>query len=135
MHPEVDAARFRRLAMEFGVPAIRLHDTRHTSVSLKRTQGWPDHLVAAWHGRDEAVMRATYTHSYLADLRPHADAMPRRPPGSEGACHRACNRSVTGWPSEAFRASDEGACLRAGPQVSGTNSRRPRLDSNQRPSD
>lgn len=84
IHPEVYAARFRRLATEAGVPVIRLHDARHTSVSLKRSLGWPDHLVAAWHGHDEAVMRATYTHSYLADLRRHTDALPRRTPGPEG---------------------------------------------------
>jgi hypothetical protein len=55
------------------VSLIRLHDARHTSVTLKRSEGWPDHLVALWHGHDESVMRATYTHSYLEDLRHQAE--------------------------------------------------------------
>lgn len=72
MRPEAYSDSFRALAARAGVPVIRLHDLRHTSVSLKRSAGWPDHLVAAWHGHDESVMRRTYSHVYMDDLRAHA---------------------------------------------------------------
>ncbi len=75
LRPEAFSDAFRKLALHAGCPLVRLHDLRHTSVSLKRSLGWPDHLVAAWHGHDESVMRRTYTHHYLADLRAHADAL------------------------------------------------------------
>jgi hypothetical protein len=29
----------------------------------------PDHIVAAWHGHDEVVMRQTYSHAHLAELK------------------------------------------------------------------
>lgn len=34
------------LARRAEVSVIRLHDARHTSVSLKRSEGWPDHPCA-----------------------------------------------------------------------------------------
>jgi integrase len=73
LRPESYSDQFVRLSQKAGLPRIRLHDARHTSVTLKRSQGWPDHLVALWHGHDESVMRGTYTHPYLADLRRHAE--------------------------------------------------------------
>lgn len=75
LRPEAFSDAFRRLALRAGCPPVRLHDLRHTRISLKRSLSWPDHLVAAWHGHDESVMRRTYTHHYLADLRAHADAL------------------------------------------------------------
>lgn len=67
-HPEQYGRDWRRLTKAAGLPVIRLHDARHTSVSHMRAQGLPDHLVARWHGHDEAVMRRTYTHTTTADL-------------------------------------------------------------------
>ena len=76
LRPEAYSDAFTKLARRAGVPVVRLHDARHTSVTLKRSQGWPDHLVALWHGHDESVMRATYTHAHLDDLRRHAEQRP-----------------------------------------------------------
>jgi integrase len=45
-----------------GVPAVTLHEARHSSVTAMRARGIPDQYVAAWHGHDETVMRRTYTH-------------------------------------------------------------------------
>lgn len=58
-----------RLVRQAGLPRIRLHDARHVSVSNMRALGHPDHLVARWHGHDEAVMRRTYTHVGVEDMR------------------------------------------------------------------
>jgi integrase len=46
-----------------GVTAVPLHGARHTSVSLMRDAKLPDHVVAHWHGHDEAVMRSVYSHA------------------------------------------------------------------------
>lgn len=75
LRPERYSDAFSRLAREADVPVIRLHDARHTSVTLMRATGVPDPVVAAWHGHSEAVMRATYTHVSVEDMRAHAEAM------------------------------------------------------------
>ncbi len=75
LRPEVYSDRFARLARAAGVPAIRLHDARHTSVTLKRADGWPDAVTAAWHGHDEAIMRRVYTHVTVEDMRQHAQRL------------------------------------------------------------
>ncbi|WP_180357650.1 tyrosine-type recombinase/integrase [Streptomyces sp. NP160] len=66
---------FARLAREAGVPVIRLHDARHTSVTLMRAKGVPDATTAAWHGHSEAVMRSTYTHVGVDAMRAAAAAL------------------------------------------------------------
>jgi integrase len=60
---------FKRLARQARVPVVRLHDARHTSVTIMRSLGIADHIVAKWHGHDETVMRNTYTKTYMDDLR------------------------------------------------------------------
>jgi integrase len=72
LSPEVYSDRFARLARAAEVPLIRLHDARHTSVTLERAAGWPDAVTAAWHGHDEPVMRRVYTHVTTEDMRKHA---------------------------------------------------------------
>jgi integrase len=71
--PEWYSDTFRRLEKAAGCPPIRLHDARHTSVTIMRAMGIPDHVVALWHGHDETVMRATYTHTYTDELRAAAE--------------------------------------------------------------
>jgi integrase len=44
-----------------GVPAVTLHSARH-SVTALRAAGVSDDVVAAWHGHDETIMRAVYSH-------------------------------------------------------------------------
>lgn len=73
--PEWYSDTFRRIAREAKVPAIRLHDARHTSVTIMRSLGVPAHVVAAWHGHDEAVMARTYTHTYLDEMRAAAQRL------------------------------------------------------------
>jgi integrase len=53
---------WRRHCLAAGVPAVRLHEARHSSVTAMRAAGVPDHVVAAWHGHNEVVMRRTYSH-------------------------------------------------------------------------
>jgi integrase len=44
-----------------GVPAVTLYSARH-SVTALRAAGVSDDVVAAWHGHDETIMRAVYSH-------------------------------------------------------------------------
>jgi integrase len=46
-----------------GVATVTLHAARHSSVTAMREAGVPDHIVAAWHGHDEYVMRNVYSHA------------------------------------------------------------------------
>ena len=46
-----------------------LHAARHSTVTFMRNAGVPDHIVAAWHGHDEVVMRQTYSHAHLEQLK------------------------------------------------------------------
>ncbi|MBA2509538.1 MAG: site-specific integrase, partial [Nocardioidaceae bacterium] len=67
--PEWYSDMFAKIARQAEVPVIRLHDARHTSVTIMRSLGIAAHVVAAWHGHDEAVMARTYTHTYLDEMR------------------------------------------------------------------
>lgn len=77
IRPEWYSDRFTRIARAAEVPIIRLHDARHTSVTIMRSLGIPSHVVAAWHGHDEAVMARTYTHTYLDEMRAAAQQLSR----------------------------------------------------------
>jgi integrase len=69
IRPEAYSDRFRAIAKQAGVPAIRLHDARHSSVTNMRQAGVSDEIVAAWHGHDENVMRSTYSHTRTEAMR------------------------------------------------------------------
>lgn len=73
--PEWYSDAFARIARQADVPVIRLHDARHTSVTIMRSLGVAAHVVAAWHGHDEAVMARTYTHTYLDEMREAAQRL------------------------------------------------------------
>lgn len=79
LRPEWYSDRFAKLARDADVPVIRLHDARHTSVTIMRSLGIPAHVVAAWHGHDEAVMARTYTHTYLDEMRAAAERLSSNP--------------------------------------------------------
>lgn len=68
VHPETYSKRFRALSKAAGVPVIRLHDARHTSVTLMLRAGVPLYLVAAWHGHDPNVAQKVYAHAMPDDL-------------------------------------------------------------------
>lgn len=63
VRPERYSDLFGRLCASAGVPAIRLHDARHTSVTLMLDAGHPIASVAAWHGHSPDEMLRTYCHS------------------------------------------------------------------------
>lgn len=63
VRPELYSDQFRRLAAGAGVPAIRLHDVRHTSVTLMLAAGHSIADVAAWHGHSPEEMLRTYVHA------------------------------------------------------------------------
>lgn len=69
IRPEWYSDEWRRLCERAGVPVVTLHAARHTSVTLMRDLGVPDHLVAEWHGHDEVIMRRTYSHASESGLK------------------------------------------------------------------
>ena len=60
-----------------GVRPVTLHAARHTSVTTLRDAGVPDHVVAAWHGHDESVMRRVYSHADHEGMATAAAALER----------------------------------------------------------
>lgn len=52
-----------------------LHAARHSTVTFMRNAGVPDHIVAAWHGHDEVVMRQTYSHAHTEQLKNAAGSL------------------------------------------------------------
>lgn len=68
VHPDWYSDEFRRLREAAGLPAIRLHDGRHTANSLMAAAGVPPHIRAAWCGHTQAVNEDTYTHARPEDM-------------------------------------------------------------------
>lgn len=62
MRPEVYSDSFARHAKTAGLPTIRLHDARHTALSLLLEAGVPVHVVARFAGHDPSVTLRTYAH-------------------------------------------------------------------------
>ena len=62
LNPGSYSQRFGPLCVEAGVPVIRLHDVRHSSVTLMLAAGLPVHVVAAWHGHDPVMALRVYSH-------------------------------------------------------------------------
>ena len=67
-HQRRDSAEFQRLAKAAGLPKIRLHDVRHTSVSLMMSRAIPVLDVAKWHGHDPAMTLRVYGHVFDESL-------------------------------------------------------------------
>ncbi len=63
MRPEDWTARWRKLCE--ATDGVRddhtLHAARHSTVTFMRSAGVPDHIVAAWQGHEEVIMRRTYS--------------------------------------------------------------------------
>jgi integrase len=68
MRPERWSRLWQQHCKAAGIPVVTLHAARHSSVSIMRANGVPDYLVAAWHGHDETVMRAVYSHADAVGL-------------------------------------------------------------------
>lgn len=62
MRPEAYGDLFVDLAAQAGLPRIRLHDARHTALTLLLQAGVPVHVVARFAGHDPAVTMRTYAH-------------------------------------------------------------------------
>jgi site-specific recombinase XerD len=71
MRPEDWSRRWKALCKKTeGVADTHvLHAARHSTVTFMRNAGVPDHVVAAWHGHDEVVMRQTYSHAHTEQLK------------------------------------------------------------------
>jgi integrase len=61
--PERWSDMWRQHCRDAGIRVVTLHAARHSSVTAMRDAHVPDHIVAAWHGHDEVVMRRTYSHA------------------------------------------------------------------------
>lgn len=77
MRPEDWSERWRKLCRT--TSGVRdghtLHAARHSTVTFMRNAGVPDHIVAAWHGHDEVVMRQTYSHAHTEQLKSAGSAL------------------------------------------------------------
>lgn len=69
LRPESYTDEFQRLRSRAGLRRIKLHGLRNTSVSLMLDQGYPPHIVAAWHGHDPAVALSIYSDVKADELR------------------------------------------------------------------
>ena len=69
VHPEWYSDEWARLAKRAGVRVIRLHDSRHTALSLMEKAGVPVSVISAWAGHySGAFTMATYVHAEAEDL-------------------------------------------------------------------
>jgi len=62
LRPDAYGDLFGALAAQAGLPRIRLHDARHTALSLLLAAGVPVHVVARFAGHDPSVTLRTYAH-------------------------------------------------------------------------
>jgi integrase len=74
LRPDYVTHLFARLALEAGLPRIRLHDLRHTSASLALTAGVPMKVVSERLGHSSTAITADlYTHVVPTAAREAAD--------------------------------------------------------------
>ncbi|HSZ45393.1 MAG TPA: tyrosine-type recombinase/integrase, partial [Streptosporangiaceae bacterium] len=70
VHPEWYSDEFARLLTRVGLPKIRLHDSRHTALSLMEKAGVPISVISKWAGHyDAAFTMKTYVHASDDDLK------------------------------------------------------------------
>jgi integrase len=74
IHPVTFSARFGRVIGAAGLPRVRLHDLRHTAVTLTLMAGEDVHVAAQRFGHRPEVMLSTYAHV----LREQQDAAAER---------------------------------------------------------
>lgn len=76
LHPESYSDEFTRLLKRAGLPKIRLHDSRHTTLSLMEKAGVPISIVSKWAGHyDAAFTMRTYVHASDDDLKQGRQAL------------------------------------------------------------
>lgn len=70
VHPDWYSDEFGRQLKRAGLPKIRLHDSRHTTLSLMEKAGVPISIVSKWAGHcDAAFTYRTYVHASEDDLK------------------------------------------------------------------
>ncbi|MCA0330937.1 MAG: site-specific integrase [Actinobacteria bacterium] len=67
IHPDTYSADFQRLAAKAGLRRIRLHDCRHSAISLLLAAGVPVVAVAGVMGHDPVVTQRIYAHMFEDD--------------------------------------------------------------------
>jgi integrase len=78
VHPEWYSDEFHRVAKRAGVRRIRLHESRHTALSLMEKAGVPVSVIAAWAGHySGAFTMSQYVHASAEDLEGGRDALAR----------------------------------------------------------
>jgi len=76
LHPEAYSDEFTRLLRRAGLPKIRLHDSRHTTLSLMEKADVPISIVSKWAGHyDAAFTMRTYVHASDDDLKQGRQAL------------------------------------------------------------
>jgi integrase len=69
LHPETYSDEFTRMLKRVGLPTIRLHDSRHTTLSLMEKAGVPISILSRWAGHyDSSFTMKTYVHATNDDL-------------------------------------------------------------------
>jgi integrase len=77
-HPETITRCWREAVRRAGLPAIRLHDARHTAATVMLRAGIPVKVVSQRLGHaDVAVTMGVYQHVTAQDDRAAADALSR----------------------------------------------------------
>jgi integrase len=76
VHPETYSDDFTRMLKRAGLPKIRLHDSRHTTLSLMEKAGVPISIISKWAGHyDSSFTMKTYVHASDDDLKQGRQAL------------------------------------------------------------
>ncbi|WP_179475591.1 site-specific integrase [Mycolicibacterium vinylchloridicum] len=75
IRPETYSAEFALRSKSAGVPAIRLHDVRHTAATMLLDAGTTAIATAKWLGHDPAITLRVYGHVYDDALAAAGDAL------------------------------------------------------------
>lgn len=86
IHPDYLSRRFRKLAADAKLPAIRLHDVRHTHASLLLAAGVPVHVVSQRLGHaDPGFTMRVYGHLLPRQQRDAAELMAKQVDAAQAA--------------------------------------------------
>jgi len=78
LHPESYSDEFARMLKRAGLRKIRLHDSRHTTLSLMEKAGVPISVISKWAGHyDSSFTMKTYVHASDEDLKRGRQALAR----------------------------------------------------------
>ena len=76
VNPNWYSSEFHRIRERVSLPKIRLHDSRHTTLSLMEKAGVPISVISKWAGHhDAAFTMRTYVHASADDLEAGAEKL------------------------------------------------------------